>query len=107
MFDKRAAVSCKCLSLVAEVVVLLCYPRPSLAGIGVPWLVFSCGRVSWTWSERCVVVHILSDVGTENTYIPSQSNLPPVPRVNAVHAVGCSLKKSVEGTTRACKKTVR
>ena len=23
---------------------------------------------SWTWSERCVVVHILSDVGTENTY---------------------------------------
>ena len=22
---------------------------------------------SWTWSERCVVVHILSTVGTENT----------------------------------------
>ena len=27
---------------------------------------------SWTWSERCVVVNILSDVGTENTYTPAR-----------------------------------
>ena len=26
---------------------------------------------SWTWSERCVVVNILSTVGTENTYTTS------------------------------------
>ena len=29
------------------------------------WLVLSCSHVSWTWSERCVVVHILSGVGTQ------------------------------------------
>ena len=23
---------------------------------------------SWTWSEKCVVVNTLSDVGTDNTY---------------------------------------
>ena len=35
-----------------------------------PFVVGFCLEVmwSWTWSERCVVVHILSDVGTENTY---------------------------------------
>ena len=79
-----------------RVVVLLGHPRPSLAGIGVPWvltgthrcasmsrvasmqsanplwLVLSCSHVSWTWSERCVVVHILSDVGTENTHTPAR-----------------------------------
>ena len=27
---------------------------------------------SWTWSERCVVVNILSDVGTENTHTPAR-----------------------------------
>ena len=67
-------------------------PRLSLVDIGVPWvltgthrcalmpkgasrqsanhlwLVLSSSHVPWTWSERCVVVNILSDVGTENTY---------------------------------------
>ena len=33
------------------------------------WLVLSLSHVSWTWSDRCVVVNMLSDVGTENTYI--------------------------------------
>ena len=28
--------------------------------------------LSWTWSERCVVVNILSDVGTENTHTPAR-----------------------------------
>ena len=28
--------------------------------------------LSWTWSERCVVANILSDVGTENTYTPAR-----------------------------------
>ena len=36
------------------------------------WLVLSSSHVSWTWSERCVVVHILSDVGTENTHTPAR-----------------------------------
>ena len=77
--------------------VLSGYPRPSLAGIGVPWVLIgdppmcldaqrrhqgkaptSCGWCSrevmwsWTWSERCVVVNFLTTVGTENTYTPAR-----------------------------------
>ena len=37
---------------------------PSLCSREVMW--------SWTWSERCVVVNILSTVGTENTYTPAR-----------------------------------
>ena len=66
--------------------VLLGYPRPSnaahLCSVGIdldpPMCLDAqsdiiakrqhfCGMWSWTWSEKCVVVNILSDVGTENT----------------------------------------
>ena len=89
----------KCLSHIVETlssVVLLGDPRPSLAGIGVPWVLtgthqcalmprvasrqsanpFVTGVVlkswSWTWSERCVVVKLQSDVGTDNTCTPAR-----------------------------------
>ena len=69
-------------------VVLLGYPRPSLAGIGVPWVLtrtqrcalmprvasrqsanpFVAGVVLKFCCHGRVVVNILSDVGTENTH---------------------------------------
>ena len=91
--------STKCLSLVVESlssVVLLGYPRPSLTGISVQWVLTGTHRCvdaqggikakrqpfrgwfrlevmwSWTWSEKCVVVNILSDVGTENADTPAR-----------------------------------
>ena len=82
MYDTRAAVSCKSESC-CRAVVLLGYPRlPLRASVyralmprvasrqsaNPLWLVLSCGHVSWTCSERCVVVKFLSDVVTENTY---------------------------------------
>ena len=73
MFDKRAAVSCKCLILVVE---LWCcwatHGLPLRASVNPLWLVLSCCHVSWTWSERCVVANILSTVQTENTYTPAR-----------------------------------
>ena len=44
VIDERAPPSCECLSLV----VLLGYPRPSLAGIGVPWVL--------TGTHRCALM---------------------------------------------------
>ena len=75
---------------------LLGYPRPSLAGKGVPWVLtgthrcalmprvasrhsanpFEAGVVLKPCGQgrgrRCVVVNILSGVGTENTYTPGR-----------------------------------
>ena len=106
--------STKCLSLVVESLsslVLLGYPQPSLAGIGVPWVLTGTHRCalittvasrqsanpfcgwcclevmwSWTWSERCVVVNILSDVGTENTH--------PCSTGNAVHKLSVNTTRN-------------
>ena len=85
-FNEPTPLPCKVSNKVCESccrVVVVCGAFGLLPGIGVPWVLTGTHRCalkvkrqpfcgwcrlevmwSWTWSERCVVVNILSDVGT-------------------------------------------
>ena len=58
----------------------------------------------WTWSERCVVVHILSDVGTENIHTPArlETLVPFRTRGSRYLASHCTLNPSIHYRVQIC-----